>query len=253
MEFQTECLKTHNEYRQKHGVPALKLNRELCRLSQIHADYLAKKAVLEHSKNRDLGENIYCITSTNTNVTMTGDEPVKNWYDEVSKHTFGIEPNNLSTGHFTQVVWKDTKELGVAFAKYGGKIVVVANYKPAGNIIGQFSENVAPLGGFSTEINGNTVDKLSESLCSKLSVKSSQNGTQGDFENDFLNAHNEYRKKHGVSPLKLDKKLCKFSEEWAKILAAKNTLEHRKNSPYGENIFCMYSSDHSFTITGKSK
>lgn len=46
-------------------------------------------------------------------------------------------------GHFTQVVWKDTKELGIAKAtgKKGGTYVV-ANYNPSGNFIGKFSENV---------------------------------------------------------------------------------------------------------------
>ena len=49
-------------------------------------------------------------------------------------------------GHFTQVVWKGSEEMGVAKAKSStGKILVVANYSPAGNIIGQFAENVPPV------------------------------------------------------------------------------------------------------------
>lgn len=46
-------------------------------------------------------------------------------------------------GHFTQVVWKDTKELGVAYARSkSGKIYVVANYEPAGNFEGSFATQV---------------------------------------------------------------------------------------------------------------
>ena len=49
-------------------------------------------------------------------------------------------------GHFTQIVWKSSEEIGVAKAKSPtGKIYVVANYSPAGNIIGQFAENVSPV------------------------------------------------------------------------------------------------------------
>lgn len=47
-------------------------------------------------------------------------------------------------GHFTQVVWKGSREIGVGKARSkDGKILVVANYRPAGNVIGRFSENVS--------------------------------------------------------------------------------------------------------------
>jgi hypothetical protein len=53
----------------------------------------------------------------------------------------------LIAGHFSQVVWRDSKELGVAVAKSRtGQIFVVANYSPPGNFIGSFAENVPPLG-----------------------------------------------------------------------------------------------------------
>lgn len=49
----------------------------------------------------------------------------------------------MSQGHFTQVVWKGSREIGVGKARSNdGKILVVANYRPAGNVIGRFSENV---------------------------------------------------------------------------------------------------------------
>jgi hypothetical protein len=51
----------------------------------------------------------------------------------------------FSTGHFTQMVWKGSKEVGVGKAKTsGGKVIVVASYRPAGNMVGSFRENVAP-------------------------------------------------------------------------------------------------------------
>lgn len=258
MEFQTECLNAHNEYRQKHGVAPLKLNKDMCKISQQWADNLSKRKALEHSKNNDYGENIYCVSSTNHNITITGEDPVKSWYDEIKLHKFGTEPKSLESGHFTQVVWKDSRELGVAFAKLNGRIVVVANYFPAGNIVGHFSTNVPPLGGFSENNNNDLSGKLAK-LATKLHISGSSssnknltNGTEGNFEEDFLASHNEYRSRHGVPPLKLDKKMCKYSAEWAKNLADRNALEHRKNCPHGENIYCMSSNDPNFTITGHS-
>jgi len=49
---------------------------------------------------------------------------------------------NIS-GHFSQVVWKNSKELGMGMAKdQSGKFIVVANYNPPGNYRGQYVQNV---------------------------------------------------------------------------------------------------------------
>ena len=48
-------------------------------------------------------------------------------------------------GHFTQVVWKDSKEFGIGKAQTkDGKWLVVANYSPPGNFLGHYPENVTP-------------------------------------------------------------------------------------------------------------
>ena len=49
------------------------------------------------------------------------------------------------TGHFTQIVWQESTELGVGKAKgSNGKIIVVARYRPPGNVINHFQNNVKP-------------------------------------------------------------------------------------------------------------
>jgi hypothetical protein len=51
----------------------------------------------------------------------------------------------LHTGHFTQLVWKSSREIGVGVAQSrDGKWFVVANFFPAGNIVGREAENVFP-------------------------------------------------------------------------------------------------------------
>lgn len=54
----------------------------------------------------------------------------------------------LSSGHFSQLVWKDTKQMGVGKARSaaGTKVFVVANFDPQGNWMGQFAEQVPPVG-----------------------------------------------------------------------------------------------------------
>jgi len=51
-------------------------------------------------------------------------------------------------GSFTQLVWRDSKELGVGVACDGAKAFVVGHYRPAGNVVneGSFQSNVLPKG-----------------------------------------------------------------------------------------------------------
>lgn len=50
-------------------------------------------------------------------------------------------------GHFSQVIWMASKEMGVGVASSrSGQVFVVACYDPAGNFLGQFRENVPPIG-----------------------------------------------------------------------------------------------------------
>ena len=50
------------------------------------------------------------------------------------------------TGHFTQVVWKESMVLGIGRAETTQNAMkcayIVGRYKPAGNMIGQFQQNV---------------------------------------------------------------------------------------------------------------
>ncbi len=126
-----------------HHVEPLKLNKELCKIAE---DYAKKLAIeighLEHSENcyddDILGENLfYC-----GGMEPTGASVSKNWYGENKNHNFNGDWKK-GTGHFTQMVWKETKEVG--FGKYKnkkGQTFVVANYYPAGNVMGFFKYNV---------------------------------------------------------------------------------------------------------------
>lgn len=66
------------------------------------------------------------------------------WYDEIVDYDFQHPDFSSSTGHFTQVVWKETEQLGVGISltKDGKSVYVVAQYFPPGNILGDFETNV---------------------------------------------------------------------------------------------------------------
>ncbi|KXJ05531.1 Golgi-associated plant pathogenesis-related protein 1, partial [Exaiptasia diaphana] len=75
---------------------------------------------------------------------VTGDDATDSWYSEVKKYDFKKSGFQSGSGHFTQVVWKDSKEFAIAKAGKGSKVFVVARYRPAGNFLSAFNNNVFP-------------------------------------------------------------------------------------------------------------
>lgn len=63
------------------------------------------------------------------------------WYDEIKLYDYNKPIFATDTQQFTQLIWKSTTK--VAFGIAGA--FVVGRYYPAGNIQGQFEENVLPL------------------------------------------------------------------------------------------------------------
>ncbi len=130
-----EALKAHNALRAKHGVPALSWSGGLADTAQAWAN----RCVFEHSSN-GLGENLAMGTSGRQSVGQF----VEDWYNEIGAYDFANGGFSGDTGHFTQVVWKSTTELGCGVAQCSGNDLLVCNYSPAGNMEGAFAENVPP-------------------------------------------------------------------------------------------------------------
>ena len=73
-------------------------------------------------------------------------------YSEVCDPGYKFEPPSgftFGTGHFTQVVWKESTKLGIgkATGKYGSDrsmdcVYTVGRYRVAGNMMGNFKPNV---------------------------------------------------------------------------------------------------------------
>jgi hypothetical protein len=117
----------------------------------------AGKFVLRHSHIEDRGENIYAVRGPDhlrnwlgTNETHTrAAEAVLAWYTEISYYNWTTPMYQWKAGHFTQLIWKDSITMGMAWAMgFNGTILVVAQYRPFGNVVdvpGDFERNVLPL------------------------------------------------------------------------------------------------------------
>ncbi|XP_016095554.1 Golgi-associated plant pathogenesis-related protein 1-like [Sinocyclocheilus grahami] len=142
--FKQEFLEAHNQYRKQHQAPELTYSDELCSAAHKWADHMLSNKALAHS-DTDNGENVFYSYNSDKN-TPTGKEAVDSWYSEIKDYSFNTPGNQPKTGHFTQVVWKSSTELGVGLATDGNTVFVVGQYKPAGNITnaGYYEQNVLP-------------------------------------------------------------------------------------------------------------
>ncbi|XP_043921035.1 Golgi-associated plant pathogenesis-related protein 1 [Protopterus annectens] len=144
-QFADEILKVHNEYRKKHGVPPLKNSKKLNRETQQYAEALASTRILKHSTESSKGQ--YGENLAWASYDQPAKDVVDRWYSEIKVYNFNCPGFSSSTGHFTAVIWKSSKKMGVGKATSSdGSSFVVARYTPAGNITnkGFFEENVPP-------------------------------------------------------------------------------------------------------------
>jgi pathogenesis-related protein 1 len=132
---QKAILSLHNSYRAEHCVPALTWSAELAAAAQRWAE----NCWIGHdSKRGHIGENIAWGGD------RSASSAVDAWYKEVTVYNYAKPGFASSTAHFTQMVWKDTKQIGCGVAKcYLGTVRLwVCRYGPTGNWAGKYPQNV---------------------------------------------------------------------------------------------------------------
>jgi len=135
-----QLLDAHNQLRARHCAPPLRWSRAVAEVAQRWADRLAGRGCpLEHSGG-ELGENLAAASS---GALREPDVP-RLWYSEVARYDFRRGGFSAQTGHFTQLVWRESARLGCGRAACPGLEVWVCNYDPPGNVEGQYAANVLP-------------------------------------------------------------------------------------------------------------
>ncbi|KAH8380897.1 hypothetical protein KR200_003689, partial [Drosophila serrata] len=167
-QYQPEAIKRSvleetNKYRKLHQASPLKMDDEISNYAEAWAKHLAYYDRLETRPFPIYGENIMCIRKPLFSI----EQMMKLWYQEKYHHDY-INPRfSPYTGHFTQMVWRNTKYLGVGVASNDYRIWIVCNYDPPGNTRGHFQENVLPrrlLFYDSTEEENETKKKIPSSI-----------------------------------------------------------------------------------------
>ncbi|GAA5973097.1 hypothetical protein JCM8115_002582, partial [Rhodotorula mucilaginosa] len=141
-------LATHNELRAAHNAAPLTWNTDLAAAAQSWAD----TCLFQHGGGNALGagENIAAYTGAESNVAYA----ISMWSSEASLYNYTNPGYNDTTGHFTQMVWKGTTQIGCA-EKYCTPVrdpygqwawdgfYYVCEYLAAGNIVGMTTNETA--------------------------------------------------------------------------------------------------------------
>ncbi|MEQ8411961.1 MAG: CAP domain-containing protein [Erythrobacter sp.] len=135
-------LAAHNQARAAFGTPPLAWNDTLAREARRWAERLAAEGVLRHStyeQRNGTGENLWMGSAGHYSPAQM----ISAFTGEKRHFRAGTFPhvsrtgNWADVGHFTQVVWGDTREVGCAAVRGRQFDVLVCRYWPSGNVMGK--------------------------------------------------------------------------------------------------------------------
>lgn len=130
-----DFLDAHNSARSQVGVEPMTWDTTVAAYAQNYANQRISDCQLVHSGG-PYGENLFWGYGLDYNATYA----VNSWVSE--KQYYDYATNTCATGkvcgHYTQVVWSNSIQLGCARVKCNsGAIFIICNYNPAGNVVGQ--------------------------------------------------------------------------------------------------------------------
>lgn len=136
-------LAAHNAERAAVGVPRLSWSNRLTADAAVWARHLARSGRFEHSRREERpgqGENLWMGTAGRYGHA----DMVEGWTSEKADFVAGKAFPAVSrtgkrsdVGHYTQMIWRETTEVGCAVASGGGWDYLVCRYSPPGNVLGR--------------------------------------------------------------------------------------------------------------------
>lgn len=140
-DFADQMVCGHNEVRAQVGAPPVRWNQDLARQAQAWTQNNLNLGHLQHSdpKSRPRqGENLAAVYGGHIGPASL----LSGWASERSKyHGEPIDcgsPTDISAiGHYTQIIWRRTTEIGCGTASDLDNQVLVCRYRPPGNVCGQ--------------------------------------------------------------------------------------------------------------------
>ena len=131
-------VEAHNKRRGKHCAPPLTWSPQLADVAQRWATSLRDQGCKFGHSNGQYGENL----AAGSTGSLDPEAVVAMWYDEIKDFSFKGGGFSMQTGHFTQVVWRATSQVGCGTVNCNGMDIWVCEYDPAGNVEGEYRQNV---------------------------------------------------------------------------------------------------------------
>lgn len=128
-----EMLQAHNSVRRSLDLPPMAWSDALAARAQEWAQSLLAKGQFLHHPKSPYGENLFEINGAHASPTRV----VNAWAAEARNYDYRSNRCSGTCGHYTQIVWRDTKEVGCGVARGVRREVWVCEYNPPGNRIGQ--------------------------------------------------------------------------------------------------------------------
>ena len=135
--MEQQFLSPHNDARAQVGVEALVWDDTVAAYAQNYANQRVGDCAMQHSGGQ-YGENLFEEMGEADPVggAVTAWVNEKQYYDYSSNSCSA--PSGKTCGHYTQVVWRNSKRFGCAQATCNnGWSFVICNYDPPGNYVGQ--------------------------------------------------------------------------------------------------------------------
>ena len=139
-DFINTILEIHNRERADVGVPPLTWSDALAPGAQTWAEHMAAIDQIVHSDDFSYGENLAGQSHGNSPGNLdTLTKMLDSWVVEKENwHGGNLTNENADlAGHYTQMVWKDTKQVGCGLASASVNDYLVCQYSPPGNSIGK--------------------------------------------------------------------------------------------------------------------
>lgn len=140
--FDERILAAHNREREALGERPLHWDPALAAEAEQWAQQLARSGRFEHSPDdasEPEGENLWEGTAG----YYQPESMVGLWISEKRDFKPGVFPDNSrsgdveAVGHYTQLIWAATTDVGCGLASGKSDDILVCRYKQAGNVIGQ--------------------------------------------------------------------------------------------------------------------
>jgi len=250
-----ELLELHNVERRLIGLPDLSWSSEIAQSAQSWANSLAASNSFKHSGTKGVGENIAKASDRNNVIAFL----VGMWSKE-KKNFVNNKPypdcrtGSGKIGHYTQMIWSKTTEVGCGVGDTKSSKILVCQYKKSGNFIGSWVYTEAdlvknpgqpqepeepieePVEEPTPEDPEESIEKPSPEDPELPPIDPTPVPTENEFAHQLLTLHNAQRREVGVPDLVWNTELEDSAQDWAEYIARRGRVTSSNQRDLGENI-----------------